>query len=338
MIQILQETQHLHFIVSAVFVLIQTAFIDDLSLSEDEKVIMDVEIYHEAFPQDEVLRGNDTDELFVFGACDLCHRLIKIPLAHADKVHTLISDVQSFLQHAVDVGEDALQHLSGFILIHVFVDHDACQHLACLEDHLSFTQRIDIFDELLFFFIQCRDISCQLFADLFQLCDVFCGLLDAGFCLIISLLHGRELALHIDALSFDFIQSPRSLFGLLVHVFILFVARLELQLALLKLAVFDFDFLIQILHLALQFGETEEGDTDIFIHDGQHSDGEEGNQNTGNDRHDHGGVLRTEPEERHPLLTDLRSDPISQKGDQSAHGNQDQKHEYADKHSKPPLR
>ena len=48
-IQILQETQYLHLIVFAVLVLIQTAFIDDLSLSEDEKVIMDIEIYHEAF-------------------------------------------------------------------------------------------------------------------------------------------------------------------------------------------------------------------------------------------------------------------------------------------------
>lgn len=102
----------------------------------------------------------------------------------------------------------------------------------------------------------------------------------------------------------------------LIHVFILFVACFELQLALLELAVLDLDLLIQILHLVLQFGKTEEGDTNIFIHDSQHSDGEEGDQNAGNDRHDDGGVLRTKPEERHPLLTDLRSDPIPQKGDQ----------------------
>ena len=69
----------------------------------------------------------------------------------------------------------------------------------------------------------------------------------------------------------------------------------------------------------MQLGETEEGYTNIFIHDSQHGDGEEGDQDAGNDRHDHGGVLRTKPEERHPLLTDLRSDPISQKGDQPAH-------------------
>lgn len=48
-IQILQETQYLHFIVFTVLVFIQTAFIDDLSLSEDEEIIMDIEIYHEAF-------------------------------------------------------------------------------------------------------------------------------------------------------------------------------------------------------------------------------------------------------------------------------------------------
>ena len=48
----------------------------------------------------------------MFGACHLRHRLVKVSLAHADEIHTLIGDVQPFLQHAVDVGKDALQHLS----------------------------------------------------------------------------------------------------------------------------------------------------------------------------------------------------------------------------------
>ena len=192
---------------------------------------MDIEINDKALAQNKVLRSDDANEFLCLGSCDLIDSRIEILTADADEFCVLVRHIHLLLEHGINIVQNAVQYLFRLLLVHIFIDSDACQHLSGAQDDLALAERINIAQEFLLFFCQRIDVSCQFILCLFKVLDFSSGLFNAGLRLIIRLLHGGKFIFHIDSLAFDAVKFPGRFFRLSRHVLVLLVPCLELELA-----------------------------------------------------------------------------------------------------------
>ena len=297
---------------------------------------MDIEVYNQSFPADQILGCHNPDQFLVLCSGDFLDGAVKIGLADADQIGIFIGYIHLLLQHVVNIVQHAFQHMGCLIPCHVFVHRNTGKHLACLHDHLSFAEGINIFQKGFLFLVQGMNVAAEIFLCFLQIPDFRSRPFYTGLCFIIGILHRRKFLFHINALAFHPVQLLRRFFRFLCHIFIFFISCFQLELSLFQFPVLHLDFLVQVIHPGLQFGQAKKSHPHVFIHHGHDSHGGKGNEYARNNGNNHRCIFRPESEKSHPFFAYFGADTVSQKGNHPAHDNEDKKYGGPYKHETPP--